>query len=55
MAICPRTGLTIPECSCDACLEQQIRRVMPALLDQEAKRPVARALTSRLRRWRRAA
>jgi len=29
MAICPHTGLTIPECSCSACLEAQMRRHRP--------------------------
>jgi hypothetical protein len=24
MTVCPNTGLTIPECSCQACLEQQL-------------------------------
>jgi hypothetical protein len=29
MAICPHTGLTIPECSCSVCLEAQMRRHRP--------------------------
>ena len=29
MSICPHTGLTIPECSCSACLEAQMRRHRP--------------------------
>jgi len=29
MAICPHTGLTIPECSCGVCLEAQMRRHRP--------------------------
>jgi hypothetical protein len=29
MAICPHTGLTIPECSCNVCLEAQMRRHRP--------------------------
>jgi hypothetical protein len=32
MAICLNTGLTIPECSCSACLEDQLRREQPSLL-----------------------
>jgi hypothetical protein len=32
MAICPHTGITIPECSCFACLEAQLARVQPRLL-----------------------
>jgi hypothetical protein len=47
MAICSRTGLTIPECSCHGCLEEQIRRFMPVLLEPEAD--------SRTRGWHRAA
>ena len=33
MALCPNTQLTIPECSCSRCLEEQVRRAAPALLD----------------------
>ena len=29
---CANSGLTIPECSCDECLEGQIRRYRPSLL-----------------------
>jgi hypothetical protein len=29
LAICPHTGLTIPECSCSVCLEAQMRRHRP--------------------------
>ena len=36
MAKCPHTGLTIPECSCSGCLDEQIRRVMPVLLERSA-------------------
>ena len=35
MAKCPNTRLTIPECSCARCLEEQIRRVAPALLEKD--------------------
>jgi len=37
MAICPRTGITIPECSCNACLEAQIRRHRPGHGDPEIR------------------
>jgi hypothetical protein len=37
MAICPRTGITIPECSCSACLEAQIRRHRPAAGEPEIR------------------
>jgi hypothetical protein len=33
MAVCSHTGVTIPECSCNRCVEDQIRRNMPVLLD----------------------
>jgi hypothetical protein len=33
-AICPLTGVTIPECSCQRCIEEQIRHHSPALLDR---------------------
>ena len=35
MAICPNTGLTIPECSCSRCLEEQISNAAPALLERD--------------------
>ena len=35
MAKCPNTRLTIPECSCARCLEDQIRNAAPALLDKK--------------------
>ncbi|MGH2994053.1 MAG: hypothetical protein ACRDL1_11005 [Solirubrobacterales bacterium] len=56
-AICPRTGLTVPECSCDRCLEDQIRHHMPALLERDANSADAASgrSASGLRRWRRAA
>jgi len=38
-AQCPNTRLTIPECSCSRCLEEQIRRVAPALLEREVRAP----------------
>jgi hypothetical protein len=37
MAICPRTGITIPECSCIACLEAQIRRHRPGATEPEIR------------------
>ena len=39
MAVCSHTGITIPECSCNRCVEDQIRRNMPVLLDQGAGVP----------------
>jgi hypothetical protein len=55
-AICPRTGLTVPECSCGSCLEEQIRRFMPRLLERDAAEPAARSNgAGRPRRWRKAA
>jgi phosphoribosyl 1,2-cyclic phosphodiesterase len=32
MTVCSRTGISVPECSCRACLEAQIERHMPSLL-----------------------
>jgi hypothetical protein len=32
MSICPRTGISVPECSCQRCLEAMLRRVLPELL-----------------------
>jgi hypothetical protein len=36
MAKCPNTRLTIPECSCARCLEEQIRNAAPALLEKKS-------------------
>jgi hypothetical protein len=41
MAKCPHTALTIPECSCSTCLEDQVRRAAPALLEREPQGPLA--------------
>ncbi len=35
MSICPRTGLTRPECSCSRCLTEQVRQFQPALLESD--------------------
>ena len=32
MTVCSHTGISVPECSCRACLEAQIERHMPSLL-----------------------
>ena len=29
MSICPNTGLTLPECSCVACLQRQLEQFAP--------------------------
>jgi len=33
MTVCSHTGITVPECSCSACIQAQIERHMPSLLD----------------------
>jgi hypothetical protein len=33
MTVCSNTGLSVPECSCHACVKAQIERHMPSLLD----------------------
>jgi hypothetical protein len=35
MPRCPYTGLTIPECCCRRCCEEQLRRYAPWLLRRE--------------------
>lgn len=59
MTNCPNTGITVPECSCTACLQALIERHMPSLLVPSAQpRPVdqpAGALTPRSALRRRAA
>jgi hypothetical protein len=32
MTLCSNTGISVPECSCRACLEAQIERHMPSLM-----------------------
>jgi hypothetical protein len=34
VALCPVTGVTIPECSCQRCIEEQIRHHSASLLDR---------------------
>ena len=36
MTVCSNTGITVPECSCRACLQAQIERHMPSLLGVDA-------------------
>jgi hypothetical protein len=33
MTVCSNTGISVPECSCRACLQAQIERHMPSLLN----------------------
>jgi hypothetical protein len=66
MTVCSHTGITVPECSCQACLQAQIERHAPTLLGAEgdttastiemaAVRQRRFRLSGRLRRLRRAA
>jgi hypothetical protein len=67
MTVCSNTGISVPECSCRACLTAQVERHMPALLeaDPNATAPTIEmaaitrlprfGLAGRLRRLRRAA
>jgi hypothetical protein len=32
MTSCPQTGLAVPECSCQRCIEEQLRQFQPELL-----------------------
>jgi hypothetical protein len=36
MTVCSHTGISVPECSCRACLQAQIERHMPSLLNADA-------------------
>ena len=36
MTVCSNTGITVPECSCRACVQAQIERHMPSLLDADS-------------------
>ena len=31
MTVCSHTGITVPECSCSACIQAQIEQHMPSL------------------------
>jgi hypothetical protein len=59
MAKCPRTGITVPECSCAYCLEELVRRHQPALVAADPTgeiritRSAPEAIPARRRRWRR--
>jgi len=66
MTVCSNTGISVPECSCRACLAAQIERHMPSLLgatrddtatvELSAASGLARLrFARRLRRFRRAA
>jgi phosphoribosyl 1,2-cyclic phosphodiesterase len=66
MTVCSNTGISVPECSCRACLEAQIERHMPSLLDAtQVEQPMIEMSAAsglarlrfgrRLRRFRRAA
>ena len=35
MTVCSNTGISVPECSCRACIVAQIERHMPSLLEVE--------------------
>jgi hypothetical protein len=35
MPVCPQTGVTVPECSCPRCLQDQLRRFQPDLLEAD--------------------
>jgi len=55
MTVCSNTGISVPECSCRACLVAQIERHMPSLLNVEvtgAAPTVEMAAVSSLRRLR---
>jgi phosphoribosyl 1,2-cyclic phosphodiesterase len=41
MTVCSNTGITVPECSCRSCLQGQIERHMPSLLDVDPSRTAA--------------
>jgi hypothetical protein len=66
MTVCSTTGISLPECSCRACLQAQIERHMPSLLGTTQLDPPAVEISAasglarlrfgrRLRRLRRAA
>jgi 3-phenylpropionate/cinnamic acid dioxygenase small subunit len=55
MTVCSHTGISVPECSCRACLQAQIERHMPPLRDEDAASTaptIEMAAVSRLSRLR---
>jgi hypothetical protein len=55
MTVCSNTGISVPECSCRACLEAQIERHQPSLLNADpasAAPTIEMAAISRLSRFR---
>jgi hypothetical protein len=46
MALCPHTGVTIPECSCSRCIEEQLKRFQPELVDAGRPRSTGRTRPS---------
>jgi hypothetical protein len=36
MTVCARTGITVPECSCQSCIEAQLRAHYPQALSPAA-------------------
>jgi hypothetical protein len=48
MTVCSHTGVSIPECSCRACVQAQIERHMPSLLAPDvAPTPIEAATRGR--------
>jgi hypothetical protein len=55
MTVCSHTGISVPECSCRACLQAQIERHMPSLPDSDptgTAPTVEMAAVTRLSRFR---
>jgi hypothetical protein len=55
MTVCSYTGISVPECSCRACVQAQIERHMPSLLEADATSTaptIEMAAVSRLSRFR---
>jgi len=58
MTTCPHTGITVPECSCRACLQALIERHMPQAVatipsaSEAVPTPIAAAPSRRLARLR---
>jgi hypothetical protein len=38
MTVCSHTGISVPECSCRACIQTQIEHHMPSLLNAAEQR-----------------
>ena len=52
MTVCSNTGISLPECSCRACLQAQIEHHMPSLLEADVNNAAPTVEMAAIRRTR---